>query len=62
MGNPARRFSKGRTARRRAQTFKAVAPSIVECPKCHEMMLSHRVCKSCGFYGGKEVISMAEAE
>lgn len=61
MGNPARRFSKGRTARRRASTFKASLPSIVECPKCHEMMLSHRVCKNCGNYDGKEVIAV-EAE
>lgn len=61
MGNPARRFSKGRTARRRAQTFKAAAPSIVECPTCHEMKLTHRVCKSCGHYDGQEIIGKVEA-
>ena len=61
MGNPARRFSKGRRDRRRAQTFKASIPSIVECPNCHEMMLSHRICKNCGYYNGKEVIAK-EAE
>lgn len=61
MGNPARRFSKGRRDRRRAQTFKASIPSIVECPNCHSMMLSHRICKVCGHYNGKEVIAK-EAE
>ncbi|KAF5073826.1 50S ribosomal protein L32 [Proteiniclasticum sp. QWL-01] len=60
MGNPARRFSKGRTARRRAQTFKASAPSIIECPNCHDMMLSHRVCKNCGHYDGKEIIAKVD--
>lgn len=61
MGNPARRFSKGRRDRRRAQTFKAFVPSIVKCPNCGEMMLSHRVCRNCGYYGKKEVIAK-EAE
>ena len=60
MGNPARRFSKGRRDRRRAQTFKLSLPGIVECPKCHEMKLAHRVCKSCGYYDGKEVIAVAK--
>ncbi len=58
MGNPARRFSKGRRDRRRAQTFKLSLPGIVECPQCHEMKLAHRVCKSCGYYNGKEVVSI----
>lgn len=60
MGNPARRFSKGRRDRRRAQTFKLSLPGIVECPQCHEMKLAHRVCKNCGYYNGKEVIKVSE--
>lgn len=62
MGNPARRFGKGRTARRRASTFKATAPGIVECPTCHEMMLSHRVCKNCGSYKGNEIIAKVNVQ
>lgn len=58
MGNPARRFSKGRRDRRRAQTFKLSLPGIIECPQCHEMKLAHRVCKGCGYYDGKEVIKV----
>ena len=53
MGNPARKFSKGRRNSRRAQTFKLGLPGVVECPKCHEMKLSHRVCKNCGTYNDK---------
>jgi large subunit ribosomal protein L32 len=57
MGNPARKMSKAKRDSRRAQTFKVSAPGITECPQCHEMKLAHRVCKKCGYYKGKEVVS-----
>ena len=57
MGCPARQQCSARTKKRRAQTFKASLPGIVECPQCHEMKLAHRVCKNCGFYKGKEVVA-----
>ena len=57
MGNPARKMSKAKRDSRRAQTFKVSAPGISECPQCHEMKLAHRVCKKCGYYKGKEVVS-----
>jgi large subunit ribosomal protein L32 len=28
------------------------------CPKCKKPILSHTVCKNCGFYKGKEVINV----
>ena len=55
MANPARRTSKARRDSRRAQTFKLGVPGMVECPQCHEMKLTHRVCKNCGYYKGKEI-------
>ncbi|EKQ53984.1 MULTISPECIES: 50S ribosomal protein L32 [unclassified Clostridium] len=57
MGCPARKSGKAKVKARRAQTFKASLPGIVECPQCHEMKLAHRVCKSCGYYKGKEVVA-----
>ena len=33
----------------------------VECPKCGEMKLAHRMCKACGYYNGREVKSVKEA-
>jgi large subunit ribosomal protein L32 len=57
MAHPKRKTSKARRDSRRAQTFKLSAPGIVECPQCHEMKLSHRVCKVCGYYNGKEIVS-----
>ncbi|MBA5850500.1 50S ribosomal protein L32 [Clostridium sp. cel8] len=60
MTSPARKSSKARRDARRAQTFKVSLPGIVECPQCHEMKLAHRVCKNCGYYDGKEVISVTK--
>lgn len=28
------------------------------CPKCKKPILSHTVCRNCGFYNGKEVINV----
>jgi len=55
MAVPFRRTSK--TAKRKRRThFKLQVPGMVECPKCGEMKLAHRVCKACGTYKGKEVV------
>lgn len=55
---PKRKISKARRDKRRASTTKLVPPNFVECPNCHEKTMPHRVCPSCGFYKGKEVISV----
>ena len=47
MAQPKRRWSKERTHLRRS-TWKLDAKNITECPKCHEAIESHRVCKNCG--------------
>ena len=56
MAVPKRKTSKARRDKRRASNIKMTAPNLVSCPQCHEPTLSHRVCPSCGFYKGKEVI------
>jgi len=58
MALPKRKISKSRRDKRRASTTKMTAPNLVECPQCHEPTMSHRVCPSCGFYKGKEVIKV----
>ena len=55
MAVPKNKVSKARRDKRRAN-WKLEVPGMVECPQCHEMKLSHRVCKNCGFYDGKEVV------
>jgi large subunit ribosomal protein L32 len=60
MPNPRRRHSKARRDKRRTHdSLKPVASN--ECAHCHEPRLPHRVCPSCGYYGGKEVVKVPEA-
>jgi len=56
MAVPFRRTSKTRKRLRRTH-FKLRVPGMVEWPNCGEMKLSHRVCKACGSYKGKEIVS-----
>jgi len=57
MGLTKRRFSKARTASRRAG-FKVRAVTLVECPQCHAQMVPHRVCPACGYYAGRQVVEI----
>ncbi|MCL4554109.1 MAG: 50S ribosomal protein L32 [Actinobacteria bacterium] len=55
MPVPKRKKGRAKTASRRA-THIISGPSIAMCPQCHQAKLPHRVCASCGYYKGKEVI------
>ena len=55
MANPKTRHSKARRDKRRAHDFLS-RPGVTKCSNCGEPKLSHRVCKSCGQYRGREVI------
>ncbi|MBR6954274.1 MAG: 50S ribosomal protein L32 [Clostridia bacterium] len=59
MAVPKGKVSKARRNSRRAN-WKLELPGIVECPQCHEKKLSHRVCKNCGYYNGRQVLKVAE--
>ncbi len=52
---PKRKFSHGRTHRRRAHDALTL-PNLVECPQCKTPRLSHQVCPNCGYYKGVEVV------
>ena len=56
MAVPKRRVSKERRDRRRAH-WKLELPGLVKCPNCQEFCLPHRMCKVCGYYKGREVVS-----
>ena len=60
MAVPKNKVSKARRNTRNSANFKVAAPTLVECPQCHEMKMAHRVCKNCGFYKGKEVVASTE--
>lgn len=56
MAVPKRKVSKARRDKRRSNVWKISAPSLVKCPQCGEFKTTHRVCKECGYYNGREVI------
>ena len=58
MAVPKRKVSKQRK-RNRAANWKASAPTLVECPQCHEQKVAHKVCDACGYYDGKQVVEVS---
>lgn len=58
-GEPKRRHSIARKGKRRA-SIKYAIPNAVVCPNCKSMMLPHSVCKTCGYYRGKEVLGKSK--
>jgi len=61
MAQPKRRWSKARTGTRKS-TWKLDKPNIATCSHCHEPVMPHRICPSCGYYDKKEVIAKADAK
>jgi len=53
-GEPKKKHSKARKRTRRASINMSVV-GLVACPNCKQPSLPHQVCKSCGFYQGKQV-------
>jgi large subunit ribosomal protein L32 len=58
MAVPKRKISKARRDKRRAANTRMSRPNLMECPQCHEPKLPHRVCRACGYYKNKEVITV----
>jgi len=61
MPNPKRRHSKARRDRRRTGDA-LTPPALARCPQCQETRRPHRICPHCGFYAGREVVTMAEKD
>jgi large subunit ribosomal protein L32 len=62
MAVPKRKVSKARRDKRRSNVWKLQAPTLVACPKCGAYHLPHRVCKQCGTYNGKTVLTVEESK
>jgi large subunit ribosomal protein L32 len=61
MAVPKTKTSKQRTNTRYAQ-WKISAPNLSECPQCHELKASHKVCPKCGYYDGTLVVDVQAKE
>ncbi len=58
---PFRKVSKTRKRMRRSHNALDL-PNMVKCPNCGEVIKPHRVCKNCGNYKGKEVVTKTSKE
>ncbi len=58
---PKKRHSRARQGKRRAAIKLGIA-SFVACPNCKATILPHMICKKCGFYNGKQVLSIKKKE
>ena len=61
MAVPKCKVSKARRDKRRGSNWTMTAPTVSKCPKCGEPVMPHRACKACGYYNGRQVLSV-EAE
>jgi large subunit ribosomal protein L32 len=59
MAVPKKKKSKSKRDMRRAHDHIKM-PNVSSCPQCHEAVLSHNVCKSCGTYKGQTIIETKE--
>ncbi len=57
MAVPKRRTSKARRNRRRAH-WKIKKTHLIECPRCMELKIPHRVCMKCGYYKDRNVVKI----
>ncbi len=61
MGVPRAHSTRGQKGRRRSHlSLKSLV--LVLCSHCQKPKLPHLVCKSCGFYGDREVINVLARE
>ncbi len=54
---PKRKVSRHRRGNRRRHQY-LISPQLTKCPNCGESNLSHRACKSCGQFKGRQVVEM----
>ncbi|MBA2123671.1 50S ribosomal protein L32 [bacterium Unc6] len=55
MALPKRRHSQARRDKSRTHQRVSGLPST-DCPQCGAIRLTHRVCSSCGYYRGRQMV------
>ncbi len=60
MGVPKRKTSKMRLRTRRAAN-RWHAPKLAKCTQCSAPVLSHVACPACGYYKGRQVLTVEAA-
>jgi len=59
MAVPKRKTSKSKTASRKAQNMKKPIARASSCAQCGSPQMPHRVCPSCGYYNGRQIMTVA---
>jgi large subunit ribosomal protein L32 len=59
MAVPKHKTSKSKRDKRRTHQ-KVEALNLSKCSQCGEPVLPHNICKSCGYYKGREVVKSKE--
>ena len=58
MALPKRKHSKARRDKSRTH-WKLRMPTLTKCPQCAQPIVPHRVCATCGYYRGRQVLVIA---
>lgn len=58
---PKKRHSRQRQGKRRA-SIHLQTPAGLPCLHCKQLILPHTVCKHCGYYKGKQVLTIKAAK
>ncbi|MGI8914954.1 MAG: 50S ribosomal protein L32 [Chloroflexota bacterium] len=56
-GVPKKRVSRAKQGNRRSH-HRLTLPSLMTCPQCHDQKLQHHVCPHCGYYRGRQVLTV----
>ncbi|PIT98602.1 MAG: 50S ribosomal protein L32 [Bdellovibrionales bacterium CG10_big_fil_rev_8_21_14_0_10_45_34] len=59
MPTPKKKHTRSRTGQRRAHDA-LQTPTRSTCSNCNGVMVPHRVCPTCGYYRGKQVLNVGE--
>lgn len=57
MAVPKKKTSQARRDQRRAH-HALKGPNLMACPNCGSPTVSHRVCRSCGYYKGRTAVAV----
>lgn len=58
---PKKKTPHSKKGKRRSQ-LSIKAPALSECSHCHAPRLPHRVCPECGYYKGREAVTIGKPE
>jgi large subunit ribosomal protein L32 len=58
MAVPKNKHSHARKNKRRSNVWKLDAPALSNCTQCGELKSPHRVCSSCGYYNGRQIVNV----